>query len=72
MTELRCPHCGNKGSTVLQTRSKPDRIRRERLCVQCQKSFWTREEATCDAPPGVVAQDNDVLPVLELDVERSE
>jgi transcriptional repressor NrdR len=43
MTALHCPTCGKGPSTVLETRHKPDGIRRRRKCYKCGHRFWTVE-----------------------------
>lgn len=41
-----CPHCGSRTTTVLETRSTDETIRRRRRCAACRERFWTREAAS--------------------------
>lgn len=41
---MRCPHCGQQDSRVVDTRSTGDGIRRRRECQQCDKRFTTYEQ----------------------------
>lgn len=40
---MKCPHCGDANSRVVDTRSTGDGIRRRRQCETCQKRFTTYE-----------------------------
>lgn len=40
---MKCPHCGDANSRVVDTRSTGDGIRRRRECETCQKRFTTYE-----------------------------
>ncbi|MEZ4768341.1 MAG: transcriptional regulator NrdR [Caldilineales bacterium] len=40
---MKCPHCGDVNSRVVDTRSTGDGIRRRRQCETCQKRFTTYE-----------------------------
>ena len=40
---MNCPHCLHPDSRVVETRAKPDRDRRIRLCRNCGKTFTTME-----------------------------
>lgn len=41
---MKCPHCGEPDSRVIDTRSTGDGIRRRRECVACGKRFTTYEQ----------------------------
>ena len=40
---MKCPHCGDANSRVVDTRSTGDGIRRRRECETCHKRFTTYE-----------------------------
>lgn len=40
---MKCPHCGEANSRVVDTRSTGDGIRRRRECETCHKRFTTYE-----------------------------
>ncbi|MCB0205293.1 MAG: transcriptional repressor NrdR [Anaerolineae bacterium] len=40
---MKCPHCGDTSSRVVDTRSTGDGIRRRRQCETCHKRFTTYE-----------------------------
>ena len=40
---MKCPHCGDTNSRVVDTRSTGDGIRRRRQCETCHKRFTTHE-----------------------------
>lgn len=40
---MKCPHCGDANSRVVDTRSTGDGIRRRRECETCHKQFTTYE-----------------------------
>jgi transcriptional repressor NrdR len=40
---MRCPHCGNSQSRVIETRVSDDAIRRRRECERCELRFTTYE-----------------------------
>jgi len=42
---MRCPYCGNKRDSVIDSRMTPNgaNIRRRRLCLKCKKRFTTYE-----------------------------
>ncbi|MCA9871012.1 MAG: transcriptional repressor NrdR [Anaerolineae bacterium] len=40
---MKCPHCGDTNSRVVDTRSTGDGIRRRRQCETCHKRFTTYE-----------------------------
>ena len=41
---MKCPHCGHKGSRVIDTRDSGDGIRRRRQCTNCVQRFTTYEQ----------------------------
>ena len=43
---MRCPHCGNDESKVIDSRPTEDNtaIRRRRECLNCEKRFTTYEK----------------------------
>lgn len=41
---MKCPHCGEPDSRVIDTRSTGDGIRRRRECTACGKRFTTYEQ----------------------------
>lgn len=41
---MKCPHCGDPDSRVIDTRSTGDGIRRRRECQKCSKRFTTYEQ----------------------------
>lgn len=41
---MKCPHCGEPDSRVVDTRSAADGIRRRRECSACGKRFTTYEQ----------------------------
>ncbi len=40
---MRCPFCGEKDTRVLDSRPSENKIRRRRVCDNCQKRFTTYE-----------------------------
>lgn len=54
---MKCPHCGNKKSRVLETRQDPStlltqpRVNRVRLCTRCRSKFETAETRTITNNP---------------------
>ncbi|HNS01448.1 MAG TPA: transcriptional regulator NrdR [Anaerolineae bacterium] len=40
---MKCPHCGEDRSRVIDTRTTGDGIRRRRMCEVCSKRFTTYE-----------------------------
>lgn len=40
---MECPHCGNEGHKVIDTRDTGEAIRRRRQCQQCVQRFTTYE-----------------------------
>ena len=40
---MKCPHCGEDRSRVIDTRATGDGIRRRRACEVCNKRFTTYE-----------------------------
>jgi transcriptional repressor NrdR len=45
---VKCPFCGSEDSTVQETRSTRDGLRRRRACAECKRRFTTYERL--DAP----------------------
>lgn len=43
---MKCPHCGQDQSRVLDTRDSGDGIRRRRVCASCGKRFTTYEQVS--------------------------
>lgn len=41
---MKCPHCGQSQSRVIDTRDSGDGIRRRRLCTSCEQRFTTYEQ----------------------------
>lgn len=41
---MECPNCENPRTEVLESRKKPDTIRRRRECKRCGTRFTTYEE----------------------------
>ena len=41
---MKCPHCGQSQSRVIDTRESGDGIRRRRLCTNCENRFTTYEQ----------------------------
>lgn len=44
-SDLNCPHCGSRGSKVIDSRGERTgtHIRRRRACLACEKRFTTAE-----------------------------
>jgi len=42
---VRCIHCGEKGTSVVDTRVSDDQVRRRRECPECERRFTTYETA---------------------------
>jgi transcriptional repressor NrdR len=40
---MKCPHCGNDDSRVVDSRDTTDGVRRRRECIGCQARFTTYE-----------------------------
>jgi transcriptional repressor NrdR len=47
---MKCPHCGESDSRVIDTRSSGSRIRRRRECSNCNKRFTTYERVVLSNP----------------------
>lgn len=41
---MKCPHCNQKRSRVVDTRESGDGIRRRRQCMNCEQRFTTYEQ----------------------------
>lgn len=65
-----CPHCQHPASKVIDSRPSADTIKRYRRCLRCGKHFSTQEYTADQLAAYVVAQRNDLLESLRLDLIR--
>jgi len=54
---VKCPHCGNEDSKVVNSRPGEKSIRRRRECLSCGKRFTTYETVV-EAFPHIIKKDN--------------
>lgn len=47
---MKCPHCGDIESRVIDTRASGERIRRRRECSECKTRFTTYERVALSNP----------------------
>ena len=71
---MKCPHCGNEKSRVLETRQSEGLDLRVRQCSKCGKSFKTSERVAVYSgkPYGYAEVQVETEPAIQVVPEKKE